>query len=158
VKEGQFVKTRHLLGEIACDDLQPALQTATAEADGARQARARLVAPARVTKKRESQVEKTAAARATFAEAKSHMDMQRALYQKEQVSRAQVTIRQSATSESPKRISRQQFARKILLAAPPLPEDLARADADVLAAEGRARSVQERMGKCQISAPLTELF
>jgi len=43
-----------------------------------------------------------------------------------------------------------------LVAAPPLEEDAARADADVLAAEGRVRTVQERIGKCTIAARLTE--
>jgi len=152
VKEGQFVKRGTLLGEIACDDLQPALQTATAEADGARQARARLVRGARDEEKRIAS-EKTAAARATFAEAKSHMDMQRALYQKEQVSRASYdqAVRDLGVAEANLQAA---IRTEDLLAAPPLPEDLARADADVLAAEGRARSVQERMGKCQISAPI----
>src|ERR1700756_4392110 len=73
VKEGQFVKRGTVLGEIACDDLRASLQTATAEADGARQARARLVRGARDEEKRIAS-EKTAAARATYAEAKSHMD------------------------------------------------------------------------------------
>src|SRR6266446_8009773 len=41
-----------------------------------------------------------------------------------------------------------------LLAAPPLDEDKARADADVAAAEGRARTVQERIEKCSIFAPI----
>src|SRR5258707_1552616 len=40
------------------------------------------------------------------------------------------------------------------LAAPPLQEDRALADAEVLAAEGRARTVQERIGKCSILAPI----
>jgi len=35
-----------------------------------------------------------------------------------------------------------------------LQEDKARADAEVLAAEGRARTVQERIGKCSILAPI----
>jgi multidrug resistance efflux pump len=35
-----------------------------------------------------------------------------------------------------------------------LQEDTARADADVLAAEGRVRTVQERIGKCSIVAPI----
>src|ERR1700730_4093513 len=87
VKEGQFVKRGTLLGEIACDDLQPTLQTAMAEAYSARQARARLLRGARDEEKKIA-IEKTAAARATFEEAKSRLDMQRALYQKEQVSRA----------------------------------------------------------------------
>src|SRR5260221_7219195 len=43
VKEDQFVKRGTLLGEIACDELQAILQTAIAEADGARQARIRLL-------------------------------------------------------------------------------------------------------------------
>jgi multidrug resistance efflux pump len=41
-----------------------------------------------------------------------------------------------------------------LVAAPPLQEDMARVDADVLAAEGRVRTVQERIGKCSIVAPI----
>jgi len=41
-----------------------------------------------------------------------------------------------------------------LLAAPPLQEEKARADAEVLAAEGRVRTVQERIGKCSILAPI----
>src|SRR5213079_2824265 len=47
VKEGQFVKRGTLLGEIACDELQASLQTALAEADAARQAKARLMRGAR---------------------------------------------------------------------------------------------------------------
>src|SRR5437762_14386498 len=43
VKEDQFVKRGTVLGEIACDDLQASLQTAMAEADGARQTRTRLL-------------------------------------------------------------------------------------------------------------------
>src|SRR5437879_11101154 len=41
-----------------------------------------------------------------------------------------------------------------LLAAPPLEEDKARADAEVQAAEGRVRTAQERIGKCTIVAPI----
>src|SRR3984893_4764661 len=87
VKEGQFVKRGTLLGEIGCDDLQASLQTAIAEADGARQARTRILRGARDEEKRIAS-EKTAAARATFEEAKSRLEMQRALYQREQVSRS----------------------------------------------------------------------
>src|ERR1700686_5471921 len=67
-KEGQLVKRGTLLGEIACDDLQPALQTAMAEADSARQARARLLRGARDEEKKIAN-EKTAAARAHFEKA-----------------------------------------------------------------------------------------
>jgi multidrug resistance efflux pump len=152
VKEGQYVKRGTLLGEIACDDLQPALQTAMAEADSARQTRARLLRGARDEEKKIA-TEKTSAARATFEEAKSRMDMQRSLYQKEQVSRATYdqAVRDLGVADANLRAA---IRTEELVAAPPLQEDMARVDADVLAAEGRVRTVQERIGKCSIVAPI----
>lgn len=152
VKEGQYVKRGTLLGEIGCDDLQASLQTAIAEADGARQARTRILRGARDEEKKIAS-EKTAAARATFEEAKSRLDMQRALYQKEQISRSsyEQAVRDLGVADANLRAA---VRTEELLAAPPLQEDRARADAEVLAAEGRARTVQERIGKCSILAPI----
>src|SRR3981081_3617905 len=153
VKEDQFVKRGTLLGEIACDDLQASLQTAVGEADGARQTRTRLLRGARDEEKKIA-TEKTAAARATFEEAKSRMEMQRALFQREQVSRS--TYEQAVRDLGVEDANLQGAVRtEELLAAPPLEEDKARADAEVLAAEGRARTAQERIGKCSILAPIT---
>jgi multidrug resistance efflux pump len=152
VKEDQFVKRGTLLGEIACDDLQASLQTAMAEADGARQTRTRLLRGAREEEKKIA-TEKTAAARATFEEAKSRMEMQRALFQREQVSRS--TYEQAVRDLGVADANLQGAVRtEELLAAPPLEEDKARADAEVLAAEGRVRTAQERIGKCSILAPI----
>ena len=152
VKEGQFVKRGTLLGEIACDDLQPVLQTAMAEADSARQARARLLRGARDEEKK-IVGEKTAAARATFEEAKSRLDMQKALYQKQQVARATYdqAVRDLGVADANLRAA---LRTEELVAAPPLQEDTARADADVQAAEGRVRTAQERIAKCSIVAPI----
>jgi multidrug resistance efflux pump len=152
VKEGQFVKRGTLLGEIACDELQAGLQTAVAEADGARQTRTRILRGARDEEKKIA-TEKTAAARATFDEAKSRLEMQRALYQKEQISRASYdqSVRDLGVADANLRTA---VRTEEFLAAPPLQEEKARADADVLAAEGRVRTVQERIGKCSIPAPI----
>jgi multidrug resistance efflux pump len=152
VKEGQFVKHGTLLGEIACDELQASLQTAMAEADSARQARIRLLRGARDEEKKIAS-EKTAAARATFEEAKSRLDMQRALFQKEQISRSsyEQAVRDLGVADANLQAA---IRTEELLAAPPLQEDQARADADVLAAEGRVQMVQERIGKCSILAPI----
>ena len=152
VKEGQFVKRGTVLGEIACDDLRPALQTAMAEADSARQARARLLRGARDEEKKIAS-EKTAAARATFNEAKSRLDMQQALFQKQQVSRASYdqAIRDLGVADANLRAA---LRNEELVSAPPLQEDTARADADVLAAEGRVQTAQERIAKCSIVAPI----
>ena len=152
VKEGQFVKKGTLLGQIACDDLQASLQTARAEADVARQARVRLLRGARDEEKKIAG-EKTAAARATYEEAKSRLDMQRALYAKEEISRA--TYEQAVRDLGVADANLQAAVRtEELLAAPPLQEDRARADAEVLAAEGREQTVQERIEKCSILAPI----
>jgi HlyD family secretion protein len=152
VKEGQFVRRGTLLGEIACDELQASLQTAVAEADGARQTRTRILRGARDEEKKIA-TEKTAAARATFDEAKSRLEMQRALYQKEQISRASYdqSVRDLGVADANLRTA---VRTEELLAAPPLQEERARADAEVLAAEGRVRTVQERIGKCAILAPI----
>ncbi len=152
VKEGQFVKSGTLLGEIGCDDLQASLQTAVAEADGARQTRTRILRGARDEEKKIA-TEKTAAARATFEEAKSRLGMQRALYEKEEISRA--TYDQAVRDLGVADANLQAAVRtEELLAAPPLREEKARADAEVLAAEGRVRTVQERIAKCAILAPI----
>src|SRR5438445_6327758 len=137
VKEDQFVKKGTLLGEIACDDLQASLQTAMAEADGARQARTRLLRGARDEEKKMA-TEQTAAARATFEEAKSRSDMQRALYQREQVSRS--TFEQAVRDLGVADANLQAAVRtEELLSAPPLEEAKDRADAEVEAGEGRVR-------------------
>jgi len=151
VKEGQLVKSGTLLGEIGCADLQASLQTAIAEADGARQTRTRILRGARDEEKKIA-TEKTAAARATFEEAKSRLGMQRALYEKEEISRATYdqAVRDLGVADANLRAA---VRTEELLAAPPLREETARADAEVLASEGRVRMVQERIGKCSISAP-----
>src|SRR5260370_14729838 len=79
--------------------------------------------------------------------------MQRSLYQKEQISRSsyEQAVRDLGVADANLRAT---VRTEELLAAPPLQEDKARADAEVLAAEGRARTVQERIGKCSIVAPI----
>ena len=152
VKEDDFVKKGTVLGEIGCDDLNPVLQTAVAEADAARHARARLV---RGTREEERKVaaRKTAAARATFEEAKARLGRQGALYKDGEIARSvydqAVRDRGVAQAEYQAAVRTEQ-----LLAAPPVREDKARADAEVLAAEGRVQTVQERIRKCAIIAPI----
>ncbi|HET7150690.1 MAG TPA: efflux RND transporter periplasmic adaptor subunit [Candidatus Acidoferrum sp.] len=152
VKEGQSVKRGTLLGEIACDELQASLQTAFAEADGAREAKARLLHGARDEEKKIAS-DKTAAARATFEEAKSRLGMQQALYEKQQISRSAYdqAVRDRDVADANLKAA---IRTEELLAAPPLQEDTARAEAAVMAAEGRAKTVQEQIGKCSILAPI----
>lgn len=152
VNEGQLVKKGTLLGEIGCDELKASLQTAVAEADGARETKARLLHGARDEEKKIAS-DKTAAARATYEEAKSRLEMQQALYQKQQISKA--AFDQAVRDRDVANANLQAAIRtEELLAAPPLQEDTARAEAAVMAAEGRVKTVQEQIGKCFISAPI----
>jgi multidrug resistance efflux pump len=152
VTEHQFVTKGTLMGEIACDDLDAMLQTAIAEADVTRQARVRLLRGARPEEKRVAS-KKTAGAHATFAEATSRLTMQRALFKGGEISRAAYDQANRDFG-----VAKADFQASIrteqLLAAPPLQEDVARADAEVLAAEGRVRTAQERIRKCAILAPI----
>jgi multidrug resistance efflux pump len=79
--------------------------------------------------------------------------MQRALYEKQQISRSAYdqAVRDLGVADANLQAA---IRTEELLAAPPLQEEKARADADVLAAEGRVQTVQERIGKCSILAPI----
>ena len=152
VTENQFVKKGTLLGEIGCDDLQAALQASLAEADAARQARLRLLRGAR---KEEKQVaaQKTAAAHATLTEAQAQIERQRILYKGGEISAVDYDRANRDFG-----VAKAQFQAALrterLIAATPLPEEKARADAEVLAAEDRVREAQERINKCSILAPI----
>ena len=152
VTEGQFVKKGTLLGEIACDDLNAALNASLADADAARQARVRLLRGARVEEKRVA-AQKIAAARATLTEARAQLHRQHILYTGGEVS--------GSDYDRAKRdygVARAEYQAAVrserLLVAPPLPEDKARTDAQVLAAESRVQEAHERITKCSITAPI----
>jgi multidrug resistance efflux pump len=152
VKEDDFVKKGTVLGEIVCDDLIPVLQTAQAEADAARQARARLVRGTREEERRVA-ARKTAAAKATFEEAKARLRRQRALYKDGEIARSvyDQAVRDLGVTQAEYQAA---VRTEQLLAAPPVREDKARADAEVVAAEARVQGAQERLRKCSIIAPI----
>jgi HlyD family secretion protein len=152
VKEDEFVKKGTVLGEIACDDLTPVLQTAQAEADAARHSRARLVRGTREEEKRVA-TRKTAAARATYQEAKARLGRQRALYKDGEIARSvyDQAVRDLGVTQAEYQAA---VRTEQLLAAPPVREDKARADAEVVAAEAHVQGAQERLRKCSIIAPI----
>lgn len=152
VQEGQLVAPGTLLAEMDCDDLKASLQTATAEADSARDSRARLLRGARPDERRIA-AEKSAAARAVLNQSKLRLNMQRALYERQEISKDTYQQAERDYHVALANLQAALFAQK-LLAAPPLPEDLARADANVAAAEGRVKTVQAQLDKCSIVAPI----
>jgi HlyD family secretion protein len=152
VKEGQLVTQGEVLGEIDCDDLKATLQTALAEADRARASKARLLRGARIDE-RKIAGERTAVARATYNRSKSRIEMLRGLYDKQEISRDTYEQAERDFSIAQADLQAAILAQE-LLAAPPVPEDLALAEAEVSAAEGRVQSVQAQIQKCSIVAPI----
>ena len=152
VNEGQSVRKGTLLGEITCGDLNAALAGALADAEAARQARIRLLRGAR-DEERKVASRKTAAAQATFDQATSSLTRQRLLFEQGQIARAaydQVLRDWSVAQADFQAASR----TETLLAAPALPEEKAKADAEVVAAEARVQEARERIRKCSILAPV----
>jgi HlyD family secretion protein len=152
VTENEVVKKGTMLGEVACDDLDAALRTAFAEADAARQARTRLLRGAR-KEERQVAAKKTAAAKATLLEAKAQLVRQTALFKGGEISRADYdrTNRDFGVANAEFQTA---LRSERLIDSPPLPEDKARAEAEVLAAESRVQEAQERLKKCAILAPI----
>src|ERR1041384_7642173 len=110
VLEGQSVRIGDVLAVIDRRDLNADLSGARAQAEGARQTRARIVRGSRDEERRQADAEAN---------------------------------RRAAVKH------------KELVDAPPLPEELERADADVRAADERVRSVTERLEKAFVKAPIS---
>lgn len=152
VKEGESVVQGEPLAEIGCEDLKSALSVVTAEADAFRQARTRLMRGRR-EEERQAAAQQTAGARAVLAQAAAQLDRMSKLREAAAVSRAdyEQALRDSNVAQA--ELSRA-MRNEELVNAPPLPEEIARADADVRAAEDRIRLAEERLSKCVVRAPM----
>jgi HlyD family secretion protein len=152
VNEGQSVSKGTLLGKIGCDDLSPMLQGALADTEAARQSKIRLVRGAR-DEERKVADKKTASARATFEQATSSLERQRILFEGGQIARS--AYDQALRDWGVAQADFQAATRtEQLLAAPALPEETAKADAQIAAAEAGAQAARERIKKCSIYAPM----
>src|SRR5579863_3601149 len=133
VREGQAVLRGAVLADLACDDLQSSLQVATAHRDSMREAKVRLQRGSR-PEEREAATQKTAAAKAVLDQAAAQLARMSKLYQSQEVSR--LTFEEAQRDRDVAEAQFQQAQRsEELVDADALPEDLARADADLSAAE-----------------------
>jgi len=151
VHEGQDVEKGEALAEIGCSDLNSAREVARAEADSLRQTRARLLHGSR-DEERQAAAQKTIAARAVLAQAKAQMERTSKLWDAAATSRASVEAARRdydvADAELKESIRREELAN-----AAPLQEELAKADADIHAAEQRIQLAEQKLGKCIVRAP-----
>jgi multidrug resistance efflux pump len=151
VKEGQTVAAGQRLAELDCRELRSALPVSKSEAESLSQVRARLVAGSRI-EERQAAAQRTARALAILAHAKAQLDRQRQLADAQAVSRVVLdeARRDAEVAESEYQLA---LRAEALTNAPPLAEELAKAEADLEAANRRFSLGEEKLAKCVIRAP-----
>lgn len=151
VREGQQVAAGEVLAVIACGDVEAERQAALAATESARQIRQRLLRGSRDEERRIAANE-VASAEAVLKQAQTHYQRQSSLYETGDISRAlwEQARRDMEVAEATVRAAQDRVA---LANAQALPEELARAEADIRAAESRAQAMSARAGKCVVRAP-----
>ena len=153
VKEGQLVHRGDVLAELGCSDLQSSLQVASANRDSLKETRLRLQRGSR-PEEREAAAQKTAAARAVREQATAQLNRMSKLYEAQEISR--LAFEEAQRDRDVAEAQFQQAQRnEDLVNAPALPEELARADADVNAAEAGIKLAEDKLSKCVVRAPIT---
>ncbi|MCI0491274.1 MAG: HlyD family efflux transporter periplasmic adaptor subunit [Blastocatellia bacterium] len=153
VREGQQVRAGDVLAVIDRQDLNAELGAARAAAESARQSRARLIRGSRDEERQQAEAEVNAI-EATAKQAQLRYDRTERLFR-------QGVIAEDLRDEARKNLEvaqaglRAAIKHKELVDAPPLPEELERARAEVHAADERVRNVTERLGKTFVRAPIS---
>jgi multidrug resistance efflux pump len=153
VREGQMVSVGEALALIDCSDLEADLQAARAAAESARQSRQRLLRGSREEERRLA-ADQRAVAEAIQQQAKLQDQRIEKLYHSGDVSREawEKARRDLEVAEATLRAA---IDHQSLVEALPLPEELAKADAEVRAAEERGKTVTAKLGRCTVRAPIS---
>ena len=152
VREGQQVLRGEVLAELDCRDLKSVLPVARAEAASLQQTRERLL---RGSRKEERQVatQRTVAAKAEFEQATSQLERSRKLAESQLISRV-ILDEARRDAEVAEAEYKRAMRNEELVNADPLVEEVARADADLRAANERITLADEKLAKCLVRAPM----
>jgi ABC exporter DevB family membrane fusion protein len=153
VNEGQQVAAGAVLALIDCRDLESEIRAARASAESARQSRSRLLRGSREEERRRA-LNETAVAGAEVKQARLQYQRLVQLSKSGDVSREELD-KARRDLEVADAVERAAAARKDLVNAPPLPEEVAKANADVNSAEERVKTATAKLGKCTVKAPIT---
>lgn len=153
VREGQKVSAGQILAIVSCDELNSEIASARATVESGRQTRARLVRGSREEERQRVEVEITAA-QSTLNHAELHYQRMTSLVKDGVIARAEwetakrdYELAQASVKSAEK--------RKQLVNAPPLQEELAKADADIQAAAERVKMLNAQLDKCVIKSPIS---
>ena len=153
VTEGQRIAAGDVIAEVACDELEGQIRALEASFESATQSRLRTMRGSREEERRVAE-QQVSAADAVMAQARRHLERMQVLVAKDDVPRVagEEAARDFATAEANRRAA----AERLKLAmAGPRPEEQARADADVRAAEERLISAKARKDKCVVRSPIS---
>lgn len=153
VKEGDSVQAGDVLAVIDRRELKEELSAARAGAEAARQARTRVLRGSRQEDRERAEAE-VVAAEAVVAQAEAQHQRSARLFAQGILSAAErdEVRRNLEVSQAQREAARK---RADLVKAPALPEEAAKADADVRAAEDRVRVLQQMIEKCLVRAPVS---
>ncbi len=153
VREGQRVAAGDVLARLVCHDLEARVQSTRAAAEAARQALHRVLRGHR-KEERAAAAAATAAADAVLAQARQHNERIEQLADGVAVvSRNDLSLARRDLSVAQARYEAA-VEEERLVNAPPLPEEVARAEADARSAEAQAREAAARLAKCTVTAPI----
>ena len=153
VKEGQHVAAGQTLALIDRPDTEDDLKAAVAAADAARQTRALLIIGSRE--------EERAGATADTAAAQADLRQSELRYQRMEQLHSEGVVSTDSRDQALRDMDVSRFKYKStgdherFVKKSPLPEELAKADADVRAADGLVAKAKETFEKCKIKAPLS---
>jgi len=152
VHEGQHVDIGDVLATVHRDDLARELAAARAALESLKQVRVRLLRGSR-PEAREQAAAETAARSAALLRARSRHERLRGLGELGIVA-ADALEEGRRDFEVAESLARAAARREDLVRAQPLPEEVAKADADVRAADERVRTAEARREQCIVRAPL----
>ncbi len=153
VREGQLVRRGDVLAEIGCEDLKASLLEADAAVESARQVKARLVRGSR-QEERLAAEQRTAQARAVVKQAVSDLARRQRLIERDDISHADYEQAARDRDVAEARLN-EALRNEELVKAPALPEEIAKADADIRAAGRRAAAISEKIAKCRVVSPIS---
>lgn len=152
VQEGQQVQAGQVIATIDCREIESQIAEARAQAEKARQNRLRLLRGSRPEERRKA-ADETAVAEAQFKQAQLQHQRVAQLFRSGDVSKEELD-NAGRDLEVAKATLHATENQQTLVNAPPLPEELARADSEVAVAEEQARTAKARLEKCTVKAPL----
>ena len=151
VREGQRVAAGTVLATMRCADLRAGVRSAASTAEALRQERARLVRGRR-EEERLIAAQQTAVAQADLHEVTVRRARMRLLLDKDEIPRIQFDEIERQFAAAQARYE-QAKSQQSLVNAGPLPEELAKMDGEIAAAEEHLRGLAEQADRCVVRAP-----